>query len=59
MEEKMELMDSWMEGRREFDEKSVLHINVLSLQLKMVNDGCLAVVDVHVKDNFMAAASSS
>ena len=55
----MELMDSWMDVIREFDEKSVLHINVLSLQLKMVNDGCLAVVDVHVKDNFMAAASSS
>ena len=48
-----------MKDIRGFDDRSVSHRDLLSVQIRMVVDGLLAVVGVHVKVDSMAAASSS
>ena len=42
-----------------FDDRGTSHRDLLCAQIRTVNDGWLAVVDVHVKADSMAAASSS
>ena len=48
-----------MKDIRGFDDRSVSHRDLLSVQIRMVVDGWLAVVDVYVKVDSMAAASST
>lgn len=52
MDDEMELMNSWMKDVRGFDDMSISHWNLLSLQIRMVNDEWLAVLDVHVTANY-------
>ena len=59
MDEEMELMDSWMKDVRGFHDISVSHRYLLSVQKRMVNDWWFAMVDIHVKVDSMADASSS
>lgn len=58
MEEKLELMYSWIEDVRGFDDRSALHRDLLSVQIRMLIDGWLTVVDVHDHADSMAADSS-
>ena len=59
MEEKMELMEVWIEEARGFDDMRASHKDFLSVQKRMVIEGWLAVVEVQVKADSMAGASSS
>ena len=59
MEEQMELIELWTEEVQGFDYKRTSHKDLLSALKSMVIEGCLVVVDVQVKADFMAAASSS
>ena len=59
MVEEMELMDSWMKDVRGFDDWRASHRDLLSVQIRMYNDGWLAVVDVHIKVDCMTTAFSS
>ena len=58
MEEEMELIYSWIEDIYGLDDRSASHRDLLSVQIRMVIDGWLAVVDAHDKDDSMATASS-
>ena len=58
MEEEMELMELWIEEVRGFDDTRVVsHKDLLPPQKRMVDERWLALVDVQVKANPMAAAS--
>ena len=58
MEEEMELMELWIEEVRGFDDTRVVsHKDLLPAQKRMVNERWLALVDVQVKANSVAAAS--
>ena len=59
MEDEMELMESWMENVRGWDEMRASHKDLLSVQKSMVIEGWLALVSVQVSADSMAAASSS
>ena len=48
-------MDSWLEDVRVFNDRSASHGDLLSVQIRMVNDGWLAVADFDAKTNSMAA----
>ena len=48
-----------MNDVRRLDDRSASHRGLLSVQIRMVNGGWLAEVDVHVRADFMAAASSA
>ena len=58
MEEEMELNYSWTEDVRWFYYRSASHRNFIFVQIRMMIDRWLDVVDVHVKADSMAAASS-
>ena len=59
MEDEMELMESWMENVRGWDEMRASHKDLLSVQKSMVIEGWLALVSVQVSADSMTAASSS
>lgn len=54
-----ELIDSWMKDVQGFDDKSASLRDLLYVQIKMVDDSWFAGVDVHIKTDSRAAASSS
>ena len=59
MEEEMELMELWIEEVQGFDNMRVSHKDLVSVQKRMLIEWWLALVDVQVKADSMAAASSS
>ena len=59
MEDKMELMELWIEDVWGFDETKVWHNDLLSAQKSMGIGGWLALVDIQDNADSMAAASFS
>ena len=59
MEDKMELMELWIEEVQAFDEMSVSHNEFLSVQKRMEVEGWFVLVDAHNNADSMAAAYSS
>ena len=58
IEGEMELMELRMKEIRGFDDMRASHKDLLSVQTRMVIEGWLELVDVQVKADSMAAASS-
>ena len=59
MEEKIELMELWTEEVRGLDDMRASQNNLLFGQKRMVIEGWLALMNVQVKAQSMAAAFSS
>ena len=59
MEEKIELMELWTEEVRGLDDMRASQNNLLFVQKRMVIEGWLALMNVQVKAQSMAAAFSS